>query len=110
MGRFIYDSSAKVDIEDRALAHVQLVIGAKLRRMEAFHFTWHNDVSQGGGRTCVWLQPGIPIVYTYFGGRRPSINNAWLEALNTTANSSEGLHLVHEPPREPESEDSRFIL
>ena len=43
MGKFIYDSMVKVDFEGRLLAHLQLVIGAKLRRGESFHFTWKDD-------------------------------------------------------------------
>lgn len=96
MGEFLYAQSAKVDIEDRALAHLQIVIGTKLRRGEAFHFTWRNDVASGSGRTSVWLQQGIPLSYRFNGGRQPSINGAWLDALLATANSTTGLHLVPE--------------
>ena len=32
MGKFIYEGSIKVDFDDRVLAHLQLVIGSKLRR------------------------------------------------------------------------------
>ena len=49
MGKFTYEGGQKVEIEDRALTHVQLVITAKLRRGEPFPFTWREDVSIGGG-------------------------------------------------------------
>lgn len=39
MGKFIYNGSVRVEIEDRTLAHLQAVIGRKLRRGEGFHFT-----------------------------------------------------------------------
>jgi hypothetical protein len=100
MGKFIYDSLIKVDFEDRLLAHLQLVIGAKLRRGESFHFTWKDDSSIGDGRTVVWILPRTSIVYKFYGSRRPAINRAWVEALIYTANSPNGLYAVPEPPED----------
>jgi len=97
MGKFIYDGNVKVEIEDRALAHLQLVITAKLRRAEPFGFSWREDISIGGGRTTVWVHAGSSIVYKYYGGRQPSISRAWVDALAFTANSPTGLYLVPEP-------------
>ena len=90
MGKFIYDSMVKVDFEDRLLAHLQVVIGAKLRRGESFHFTWKDDASIGDGRTVVWVHPRVSLVYKFYGSRRPVINRAWIEALIYTANSPTG--------------------
>lgn len=53
MGTFHYDASLKVDFEDRVLAHLQIVIGAKLRRGESFYVSWRDDESVGDGRTAV---------------------------------------------------------
>ena len=97
MGKFIYDSTVKVDFEDRLLAHLQLVIGAKLRRNESFHFTWKDDKSIGDGRTVVWVHPSVSLVYKFYGSRRPAINRSWIEALIYTANSPTGLYVVPEP-------------
>jgi len=97
MGKFIYDTTVKVDFEDRLLAHLQLVIGAKLRRREAFHFTWKDDKSIGDGRTVVWVHPSVSLVYKFYGSRHPAINRAWIEALMYTANSPTGLYVVPEP-------------
>jgi len=96
-GKFIYDGNVKTEIEDRALAHIQLVVTAKLRRGEPFGFTWREDMSVGGGRTTVWVHPGASIVYKYYGGRQPAINRVWVEALAITANSPTGLYLIPEP-------------
>lgn len=51
MGKFTYETTTKVDFDDRILAHLQLVITTKLRRSEAFTFTWKDDASIGDGRT-----------------------------------------------------------
>ncbi|GAB3633318.1 hypothetical protein GCM10027421_26710 [Microbacterium shaanxiense] len=97
MGKFIYEGNVKTEIEDRALAHVQMVVMAKLRRGEPFSFSWREDASVGGGRTTVWVHGGSSLVFKFHGGRQPSINRAWVEALAYAANSPTGLYLVHEP-------------
>lgn len=97
MGKFVYEGTVKVDFEDRTLAHLQIVIGTKLRRGEAFHFSWRDDPSIGDGRTTVWLHPRCSLVYKFYGSRRPSLNRAWIDALAQTANSATGLYVVPEP-------------
>ena len=98
VGRFTYDAIVKIDFEDRLLAHLQVVIGAKMRRGESFHFSWKDDQSIGDGRTTVWIHPRCSIAYKFYGGGRPQINRAWVDALMTTANSPAGLYVVPEPP------------
>lgn len=97
MGKFIYEGGPKVEIEDRALTHIQLVMTAKLRRGEPFSFSWRDDASIGGGRTTVWIHSGSSLVFKYFGSRPPSINRAWVEALAYTANAPSGMYLAPEP-------------
>jgi hypothetical protein len=97
MGTLSYDSSFTADFDDRLLAHLQIVIGAKLRRHESFYFSWKDDARVGDGRTTIWLHPGIPLVYKYFGSRMPAINRAWIEELAVSANSPGGLQIVREP-------------
>ncbi|MBO9625486.1 MAG: ATP-dependent DNA ligase [Microbacterium sp.] len=97
MGKFIYEGGPKVDIEDRALTHVQLVMTAKLRRGEPFGFSWREDASVGGGRTTVWIHAASSIVFKYYGSRQPAINRAWVDALAFTANSPSGMYLTPEP-------------
>jgi hypothetical protein len=97
MGKFIYDGLVKVDFEDRLLAHLQLVIGAKIRRGESFHFTWKDDQSIGNGRTTVWVHPRVSVVYKFYGGKPPAINRAWIDVLMFTANSPTGLYAAPEP-------------
>lgn len=97
MGTFNYDASLKVDFEDRVLAHLQIVIGQKLRRGESFYFSWRDDDRTGNGRTTVWLHPALPLVYKYFGSRMPLINPSWIQDLTASANSNGGLQLVEEP-------------
>ena len=102
MGTLTYDSKLTATFDDRVLAHLQIVIGAKLRRGESFFFSWKDDRRIGDGRTSIWLQPTIPLSFKYFGSRLPSINRLWVESLMTAANSANGLHISPEP-------DSSFV-
>lgn len=98
MGRLFYGAGhARVEIEDRALAHLHQVINNKLRRGEAFFFSWKEDVSVGDGRRSIWIHPAADLEIRYHGGRTPALNREWLEALAIVANSAGGLYLVAEP-------------
>jgi hypothetical protein len=97
MGRFSYDATVVVDFDDRLLAHLQMVIAAKLRRGESFMFSWIDDDTVGDGRTTVWMHPGTMLAFKYFGKRPPSINRTWIEQLMLSANSTGGLHVLPEP-------------
>ena len=90
-----------IEIEDRTLAHVKIVILAKLRRNESFAFSFEHDVSEGSGRSTIWLHPSIPVQFKFLGSRQPAINRAWLDALVITANSVDGLRLIEEPAAVP---------
>lgn len=104
MGTFLYDGGIKTEIEDRALAHIQLVVTAKLRRGEPFAFTWREDMSVGGGRTSVWVHPGSALVFKFHGSRQPSINRRWVDALAYAANSPGGLYLISEETAQASAE------
>jgi hypothetical protein len=97
MGKLTYDSTLTVDLDDRALAHLQVVISAKLRRGESFQFSWTSDPASGGGRTTIWMNPYVTLSFRYSSGRAPTLNRAWIEMLMDTANSAPGLRLVPEP-------------
>jgi len=107
MGKLTYDSTLTADFDDRVLAHIQVVVGAKLRRGESFYFSWRDDPKSGDGRSTIWLHPAIAIAYKYFGSRAPVLNRDWIEALMVTANSSGGLRIVSEPPSRAPSTNVR---
>ena len=97
MGKLSYDRAVTVDFDDPLLAHLQIVIGIKLRRGESFYFSWKDDTRIGDGRTSIWLHPTIALVYKFYGSRNPSINPAWVHALELSANTNTGLQIVLEP-------------
>lgn len=93
-----YDSKLSATIDDRVLAHLQVVFWSKLRRGESFSFNWSESVSDGSGRKSIWISPNVPLAFEYFGSRTPQLNPAWIQALTKSANSTGGLHIVPEPP------------
>jgi hypothetical protein len=97
VGKLIYDSTTAVDFDDRLLAHLQIVIGGKLRRNESFYFSWRDDQDVGDGRSVIWMHPALPLRYKYVGGRMPMINRAWIDELTRSANSAGGLMVSPEP-------------
>ncbi|MBZ4486352.1 ATP-dependent DNA ligase [Microbacterium sp. cx-55] len=109
MGKFTYDTQISATFDDRLLAHLQIVIGTKLRRSEPFYFTWRDDASVGSGRTAVWMHAGATMTFKFHGSRQPKINRAWIEALTATADSPRGLYVVSEP-QSVEAEQARVLL
>jgi hypothetical protein len=100
MGRFIYDTlNNSIDIEDRTLAHLRIVIMNKLRRSESFMFTVDLD-SEGISRRSFWMHPSVPLQFAFHGSREPRLNRLWIEALMTSASSPNGLFVVSEPQEE----------
>ncbi len=91
------DVAAPIEIEDRALAHVKVVIATKLRRGESFTLSWTHGEGQEPGRSTVWLHPSIPLRFVFDESEPALLSRAWIEELANSANSSGGLMIVPEP-------------
>ena len=94
MGSLSYDGGRPIEFEDRTLAHLQIVIGSKLRRAESFYFSWP---SSDGGRTTIWLHPSLSLRYEYTTNQMPALNRSWVERLSECAFGPGGLVLLPEP-------------
>jgi hypothetical protein len=98
VGTLIYGNTGlQVEFDDRVLAHLQIVIVAKLRRNEGFPFTWRDPAVIGDGRSTIWLHASIPLQFKFTVGDLPSVNRSWLEVLTMTSNTAAGLRIVEEP-------------
>ena len=95
MGKLIYGAS-EFDLDDRLLAHLQVITSVKLRRGENFFVTWRNLAIKGSGRQSVWIDNGLHIAFTYDGSRIPEVNRDWIEAMSTSASTNFGLQLTDE--------------
>jgi hypothetical protein len=98
MGKLHYDGDV-IDIDDRTLAHLQIVIVNRLRKKEGFLMSWLNSLAIGDGRGSIWLDHTIPLRFDFSGSRSPQINQAWLEALEKSAGSATGLLVTGEDGR-----------
>lgn len=98
MGYLLYGRPAEeIEIEDRMLAHVKIVVISKLRRGEPFAFSFEHDASDDDGRSTIWLHPAIPLRFKFLEARQPALNRGWLDKLAASANSPDGLRLITEP-------------
>lgn len=96
MGSLYYGDSAPIQIEDRALAHLKVVVATKLRRNESFTLSWTHPEGQPEGRSTIWLHPSIPLRFVFEEPEAPNLSRPWIEALAHSANSSGGITLVGE--------------
>lgn len=106
MGTLNYGAASEpIHIDDRALAHLKIVIATKLRRQESFTLSWQHGEGDAPGRSTIWLHPSIPLKFTFDAPEAPQLNAAWIERLMHSANSSGGITLIDEiieMPDEPE--------
>ena len=105
MGTLSYGAgTAPIHIEDRALAHLKIVIATKLRRNESFTVSWTHVDAENPGRSTIWLHPSIPLRFTFDEPDPPQLNMRWIEHLLHSANSTGGIQLIDEVLEEtPES-------
>lgn len=97
MGNLYYgDGAEPIQIEDRALAHLKVVISTKLRRNESFTLSWRHPDGEPSGRSTIWLHPSIPLRFVFENGETPDLSRAWIETLAHSASSSGGITLVDE--------------
>ena len=97
MGTIYYGSDATaIHIEDRALAHLKVVIATKLRRNESFTVSWRHPDDQPRGRSTIWLHPSIPLRFVFDDPEPTQLSRRWIEELANSASSSGGVTLVAE--------------
>lgn len=97
MGTIYYGGSGiPIHIEDRALAHLKVVIATKLRRGESFTVSWRHPDDQPRGRSTIWLHPSIPLRFVFDDPEPSELSRTWIEDLANSASSSGGITLVAE--------------
>lgn len=95
MGTIYYGGSATpINIEDRALAHLKVVIATKLRRGESFTVSWRHPDDSPRGRSTIWLHPSIPLRFVFDEPEPATLSREWIEELASSANSTGGVMLV----------------
>jgi hypothetical protein len=94
MGSLFYGSdTAAIEIPDRLLAHVKVVIATKLRRGESFTLSWRHPDDEPGGRSTLWLHPSIPLRIVFDQAEPEVLDSHWLQELAAGASSTGGLSI-----------------
>ena len=89
MGQLIYGTpSDSFDLDDRTLAHVEIVTLAKLRRNESFALV----LPAGTGRTTLWVSPVSSLQFRIDDAKQ-EIDREWLDQLIEGANAPTGLRV-----------------
>lgn len=104
MGTIQYGNGDEIHIEDRALAHLKVVIATKLRRNESFTLSWRHSEGEGTGRSTIWLHPSIPLRFTFDAPEAPQLNPKWIQDLMQSASSTGGISLIEEVIDGPDDE------
>lgn len=92
MGSLYYGSGAQpIEIDDRLLAYLKVVIALKLRRNEAFTLTWTHGPDSPSGRSMIWLQPSIPLRFVFDSDVPETLNRGYLHGLVQQANTTSGV-------------------
>ena len=100
MGSLHYGSPpASFDIDDRTLAHVELVVLAKLRRNESFALTIDEPKD---ARQTIWVNSSSTLRFQ-FGSAITEINREWLDELIDSANTTTGMSVLPEPEKKASS-------
>ena len=85
-----------ISVEDRALAHLKVVIATRLRRHESFTLSWEHHDGEPRGRSTIWLHPSIPLRFVFDAPEPPALNGRWIEDLMNSVSSTGGIFLVVE--------------
>lgn len=102
MGILYYGSDHDpIHIEDRALAHLKVVVATKLRRNESFTLSWRPLEADGPGRQTIWMHPSIPLRFVFDEPEPPTLRPEWITAMADSANTSGGIVLVTEDLVDP---------
>lgn len=98
MGTLIYGPQAlEIELDDRVLAHLRVVVLSKLRRAEAFSLSWIENESTGHGRSSIWLHPAVPVRFRFRETAPPHLNRAWIDQMMEEAGVHGELVLGPEP-------------
>lgn len=95
MGTLFYGgSNLPLHIDDRALAHLKVVISTKLRRNESFTLTIRHPAGQEPARSTIWVQPAIPLRFVFDSPDPETLSRQWIEELASAANSAAGITIT----------------
>ncbi|GAA1964165.1 hypothetical protein [Microbacterium deminutum] len=94
MGTLHYGNGMlSASIPDWVLAHLKVVATTKLRRNESFTVSWRHPDHTAGGRSTLWMQPSIPLLFEFDSPEPVTLDPDYLHALANAANSAGGMSI-----------------
>lgn len=92
MGTLYYGASGRpIEMPDRILAHLKVLISTKLRRSESFPLSWDQIVDGAVERSSIWLHCSIPLEFRMDAEAASQLDRAYLQQLADAANTSAGV-------------------
>src|SRR5690348_15466068 len=85
------NSSEPIEVPERLLAHIKVVVTAKLRRNERFTVSWTHPDGMTRGRSTIWMDPSIPLRFVFDSAEAEVLDPALLRELANEAASARGL-------------------
>lgn len=94
MGQLFYGTNAPpIRVPDHLLAHLKVIIAAKLRRNESFTLNWKHGPDTAPGRSSIWLQPAIPLRFVFDTETADQLDRGLLQTLSHQSNSNGGVSI-----------------
>lgn len=87
-----------IQMPDRVLAHLKVVVSTKLRRNESFTISWRHPKDQAPGRSTIWMHASIPLRFIFDTDEPEVLDPDILNEFAKQATSSLGLTVdLNEP-------------
>ncbi len=94
MGHLYYgNSESPIEVPDRLLAHLKVVVATKLRRGESFTVSWRHPADAPRGRSTLWMHPSIPLRFVFDTSDPEMLDRDYLQKLALSASSTGGMSL-----------------
>lgn len=92
MGAIYYGSSTTpIQLDDRILAHLRVVVTTKLRRGESFLLSWEQSDGERSTHSSIWLHPSIPLRFDCAVSHDQPLDGTLLAQLAAEANTAGGI-------------------
>lgn len=103
MGYLYYGTTSyRVEMDDRALAHLKIAMLTLLRAGQSLAFSFVRPPEAGSGRETLWICPTTDIRFRFNGSRAPAVNEPWVRRIIETAKTPAGMRMVSETPEAQE--------
>lgn len=95
MGKLTYGAiQREIVIDDKLLAHIEVVVLSRLRRNNAFALRWTENVEGGDDvRRTIWVHPNSDLYFEYETPEHGELDREVLDKLAKSADSNAGINL-----------------